>query len=97
MRKITTTDINAITFLDIRAKELKMGYDHSLDSLEVLQTEANTLYNDLLENIEHGSLTEMMVSINDLKDACSTFDEYVENYFYSPYANKAPKSCNNDQ
>lgn len=80
MRKITTTDINAITFLDIRAKELKIGYNHSLESLEVLQAEANTLYNDILENVEHGSLTEMLTIINDLEDACSTFDEFVENY-----------------
>ena len=96
MKTITDTDINAITFLSIKAKELKAGYNHSLSSLEQLQTQANALYNDLLEKYS-GSLIEMLTIINDLEDACSTFDEFIENYHHNVYINKVTTLWNNDE
>ena len=97
MRSITTTDINTIVFLNIRAKELKAGYNHSLSSLEQLQTEANALYDDLLENVQYSSLKKMYRIINDLEDACSTFDEFIENYHHNVYINKVATLVNNDE
>jgi len=97
MRSITTTDITAISFLNVRAKELKAGYNHSLYSLEQLQTQANALYDDLLENVQYSSLKKMCRIINDLEDACSTFDEFIENYHHNVYINKVATLVNNDE
>ena len=97
MRSITSTDINTIAFLNVRAKELKAGYNHSLSSLEQLQTEANALYDDLLENVQYSSLKKMYRIINDLEDACSTFDEFIENYHHNVYINKVATLVNNDE
>jgi len=97
MRSITSTDISKIAILNLRAKELKAGFHHSLSSLERLQTQANTLYDDLLENVQYSSLKKMCRIINDLEDACSTFDEFIENYHHNVYINKVATLVNNDE
>ena len=52
-----------------------------------LQAQADTLYSNLLENVNFGTQTKMLSFFNDFEDACSTFDELVEEYRHNEYIN----------
>lgn len=97
MRSITSTDISKIAILNLRAKELKAGFHCSLSSLEQLQAQANTLYNDLLENVQYSSLKKKFRIINDLEDACSAFDDLIEEHHHNAYLSKVATLVNNDE
>lgn len=87
MRAITTNEITNVVSLINKAKELKTAHNLSIRTLMHLQAQADTLYHSLIGNIDFESQTKMLRFFNDLEDACSTFDELVEEYRHNEYIN----------
>ena len=87
MRAITTNEITNVVSLINKAKELKTAHSLSIRTLMHLQAQADTLYHSLIGNIDFESQTKMLGFFNDLEDACSTFDELVEEYRHNEYIN----------
>jgi phage terminase large subunit len=87
MRAITTNEITNVVSLINKAKELKTAHSLSIRTLMHLQAQADTLYHSLIGNIDFESQTKMLRFFNDLEDACSTFDELVEEYRHNEYIN----------
>ena len=87
MRTITTDEITDSVFLINKAKELKKAQSLSIRSLMHLQAQADTLYHSLIENVHFGTQRKMLSFFNDFEDACSTFDELVEEYRHNEYIN----------
>jgi len=97
MRAITTNEITDTAFLINKAKELKTAHNLSIRSLMHLQAQADTLYQNLIGKIDFESQTKMLRLFNDLEDACSTFDELVEEYCHNEYMSKVAALCDNDE
>ena len=97
MRAITTNEITDTVFLINKAKELKKAHSLSIRSLMHLQAQADTLYSVLIENVEFDTQTKMLRFFNDLEDACSTFDELIEEYHHHDYFNKVTTLWGNDE
>jgi len=87
MRTMTTNEITDTVFLINKAKELKASQSLSIRTLMHLQAQADTLYHSLIGNIHFETQTKMLRFFNDLEDACSTFDELVEEYRHTEYIN----------
>jgi len=87
MRAITTNEITDTVFLINKAKELKASQSLSIRTLMHLQAQADTLYHSLIGNLHFETQTKMLRFFNDLEDACSTFDELVEEYRHTEYIN----------
>ena len=87
MRTITTDEITDSVFLINKAKELKKAQSLSIRSLMYFQAQADTLYHSLIENVDFDTQTKMLSFFNDFEDACSTFDELVEEYRHNEYIN----------
>ncbi len=84
MRAITTNEVTNTVFLINKAKELKQAHSLSIRSLMHLQAQADTLYNNLLENVDYEPHSNI---INPLEKACDIFDELVEEYRHNEYIN----------
>ena len=87
MRTMTTNEVTNVVSLINKARELKTAHNLSIRSLMHLQAQADTLYSNLLENVNFGTQTKMLSFFNDFEDACSTFDELVEEYRHNEYIN----------
>lgn len=87
MRTMTTNEITDVVFLINKAKELKTAHNLSISALKSFKAQADTLYHNLLENVHFESQTKMLSFFNDFENACSTFDELVEEYRHNEYIN----------
>jgi hypothetical protein len=76
MRAITTNEITDIVFLINKARELKAAHNLSIIALEQHKRVADSYYNLLLSD----AIVHQANFIDPLEDACSTFDELIENY-----------------
>jgi hypothetical protein len=97
MRAITTNEITDTVFLINKAKELKTAHSLSIRTLMHLQAQADTLYHSLIGNIDFESQTKMLRFFNDLEDACSAFDELVEEHHHNEYTKRVENLWSNGE
>ena len=97
MRAITTNEITDTAYLINKARELKTAHSLSIRSLMHLQAQADTLYSNLLENVDFGTQTKMLSFFNDFEDACSTFDDLIAEHQLNEYMSKVAALCDNDE